>query len=226
MIEDYLRRNPPSHQDWATDWNATIISKGKLFADNKLGRVLEAPSSTSSTPRNTNPIRPPRLPLRTSVWLVGRVDIAGLKNHVGGKGQKRMENPGEVLNALNIISWKEITKTGSEIRSWQQVLSQKSMEEGARNREIKEGRAMEDRKLTFSGMASSPRCVRDKLPFLSTSTLSPRHSCRLSTCKHGLSWLLTSAGTLVRTNYPIHHRHVRSSLSNNKLTAQPPLLKP
>ena len=115
LIEDYLRRNPPSHQDWATDWNSTIISKGQIYSENKLGLVLQAPSSNSTTAQSTNVNRPARLPLMTSLQLVGRVDLAGLKHHVEGKGQKPMEIPDEGLNALNIVSWKEITKTGSEV---------------------------------------------------------------------------------------------------------------
>lgn len=114
LTENYLQRNVPSHSDWATDWNSTIISRGPIFSTAKLSIILPAPSN-QSTGNNTNSHRPPRPPLMTSVSLVGKVDLAGLKKHVEGKGLKSMQNPGEVLDALNVISWKEITKPGSQI---------------------------------------------------------------------------------------------------------------
>ncbi|KAI9054501.1 hypothetical protein LZ554_001659 [Drepanopeziza brunnea f. sp. 'monogermtubi'] len=109
LIQNYLSKNKPAHGNWATDWDSTIISVGSLYPPEKLGVLIEPPAAPPNPHKSNKPPRVPPPRLLTSVSLVGQVDIAGLKDHVGGDGKKSMENPGEVLKALNIISWKDVT---------------------------------------------------------------------------------------------------------------------
>ncbi|PBP24089.1 QDE2 protein, partial [Diplocarpon rosae] len=116
LIEDLLGREiPPDHDDWACDYESTIVSARPLYSDtSKLGRWVEYQPSGSGNSGKSQPTDTPKNPtLVTAINEVGIIDMGILKKHVEGK--KCLDAPEDLLKLLNIISWKNITKPNSGV---------------------------------------------------------------------------------------------------------------
>ena len=107
LIESLLDSNPPLHNNWATDYDSTIVSSGSLYQD-----TAESSGNVTETPHQcTGRGGVDKVWVKSYVTCLGEVDLKGLKHHV--EGQLELDNHTEVLKCLHIISWKTINSRGA-----------------------------------------------------------------------------------------------------------------
>jgi hypothetical protein len=103
LIESLLIANSPAHDNWATDYDAIIVSRGSLYHNSAL-----APGQVTETHHHcTGPGKDPEKVLVESyVTYLGEVNLKGLKGHVEKRSE--LEYLTDILKSLNIISWQII----------------------------------------------------------------------------------------------------------------------
>ncbi|TVY84813.1 Protein argonaute 1B [Lachnellula suecica] len=103
LVDLYLSKiaPPASRSVWATDYDSTVISVGELYPNSAKtkGHVTDLDDRSQKTQS---------LRMKASITFLGIVDTQGLQNHVSNKDKSFLDKPEEELNALNIISWKNI----------------------------------------------------------------------------------------------------------------------
>ncbi|KAF8848371.1 Piwi-domain-containing protein [Acephala macrosclerotiorum] len=104
MIEELLNQNKPSHDNWATDYDAVIISVRELYPGSAKVVNQDTPAPHTRSPKKKGDPRPI---VNSSVRFLGIVDIDHLNKHVAGKDYEH--NLDADLKSLNIISWRNIT---------------------------------------------------------------------------------------------------------------------
>ncbi|KAF4637076.1 hypothetical protein G7Y89_g1029 [Cudoniella acicularis] len=103
LVEQLLTENRPLHDDWACDYDSTIISVGELYHNS-----AKSVGQDSLTPHGRTGSS---VDVESSVWFLGQIDVESLKQYVSGQLESEEDTvykPDVVLNALNIISRKNI----------------------------------------------------------------------------------------------------------------------
>jgi hypothetical protein len=103
LIESLLKANRPPHDNWATDYDAIIVSKGPLY-DNSAsspGQITETRHYCTGPGGTLEEVL-----VESYVTYLGGVNLKGLKDHVEKRSE--LENFTDILKSLNIISWQTI----------------------------------------------------------------------------------------------------------------------
>lgn len=172
LINDMLTQHPPSHGNWASDYQTTIVSVGPLYKDSA---YIGIDYTYSPDPVGNSKRKEYVAPFSTLIEAGKRIDMGLLQKHVQSKNVgDAMESPDDLLKLLNIISWNNITKPNPEVgRAGNKFYPQKELNNSQISRNLKNPELYFLRQGFFSSMRPGEGSVLLNVNTVTTAFLSP-----------------------------------------------------